>query len=75
MVEEAMERDVTYFYRGPLRTPGMATGIRRIAKSRRTDMVIAMHTHARFGYGLTRLIQKGLRKLGVESIDVPIFRT
>ena len=75
MVEEAMERGFTYFYRGALRTPGMATGIRRMAKSRRTDMVIAMHTHARFGYGLTRLIQKGLRKLGVEYIDVLIFRT
>ena len=70
MVEEAMERGVNYFYWGALRTPGMPKGISRMAKKRRSDMVIAMHTHARFGYGLTRLIQKGLRKLNIEYIDV-----
>jgi aryl-alcohol dehydrogenase-like predicted oxidoreductase len=70
MVEEAAHRGANYFYWGALRTRNMANGIRKVAKTRREDIVIVMHTNARFGYGLPRLIQKNLTRLGIEYLDI-----
>ena len=70
MVEEAAHRGVNYFYWGALRTRNMANGIRKVAKTRREDIVIVMHTNARFGYGLPRLIQKNLTRLEIEYLDI-----
>ena len=70
MVEEAVDRGVNYLYWGALRTKKMGRGIRSVARRKRDDLVIVAHTTARNPSGLSKVVEKSLRQLGVDHIDV-----
>ncbi len=73
MIEEAYEHGVNYFYWGAMRTKKMAEGIRNVAKKNRDDAVIVAHTNAVFAFQLPGLVEKSLKQLGVDYIDVLIL--
>jgi aryl-alcohol dehydrogenase-like predicted oxidoreductase len=70
MVEEAVDRGVNYLYWGALRTKKMGRGIRSVARRRRDDLVIVAHTTTRSPSTLSKVVQKALRQLGVDCLDV-----
>ena len=70
MVEEAVDRGVNYLYWGALRTKKMGRGIRNVVRRRRDDLVIVAHTTTRSPSGLSKVVEKSLRQLGVDHIDV-----
>jgi aryl-alcohol dehydrogenase-like predicted oxidoreductase len=73
MVEEAVDRGVNYLYWGALKTKKMGRGIQRVARSKRDDLVIVAHTTTRRPSGLSKVLEKSLRQLGVDHIDVLLF--
>ena len=70
MVEEAVDRGVNYLYWGALRTRRMGRGIRSVARRNRDDLIVVAHTTARTPSGISRMVQKSLRELGLDSLDV-----
>lgn len=70
MVEEAVDRGVNYLYWGALRTKKMGRGIRSVARKKRDDLVIVAHTMTRSPSTLTKVVQKSLRQLGIDCLDV-----
>ncbi len=70
MVEEAVDRGVNYLYWGALRTKKMAEGIRKVARRRRDDVVIVAHMTTRNPSALSKAVDKALRQLGVDHLDV-----
>ncbi len=70
MVEEAVDRGVNYLYWGALRTKKMGRGIRSVARRKRDDLVIVAHTMTRSPSTLTKVVQKSLRQLGIDCLDV-----
>lgn len=70
MLEAALDKGVNYFYWGARRTGKMGTGIRHLAKTRRDEMVVVVHTGAQLGYRLPSLVNKNLKHLGLEYFDV-----
>lgn len=70
MVEAAVDRGVNYLYWGALRTKKMGRGIRHVARGKRDDLVIAVHTTARSPQGLSRAVEKSLRQLGLDTFEV-----
>jgi aryl-alcohol dehydrogenase-like predicted oxidoreductase len=67
---EAFERGVNYFYWGSLRRRAMGEAIRRIARSRREEIVLVLQSYARLPGLLDRSIERALRRLGVDHADV-----
>lgn len=72
-VEEAVERGVNYLYWGSFRRAGMRDAIRNIVKKDRSRIVIAIQAYNRILSMTRRKFEKGLRKLGIEYVDVLIL--
>jgi len=70
MVEAAVERGVNYLWWGAIRTRKMARGIRSVARRRREDLVIVLHALSRSPAALSKLVEKSLDRLGLDSFDV-----
>ena len=70
MVEEAVDRGVNYLYWGALRTKKMGRGIRSVVRRKRDDLVIVAHTTTRSPTTLSKVVQKSLKQLGVDYLDV-----
>ncbi|UCD85904.1 MAG: aldo/keto reductase [Deltaproteobacteria bacterium] len=70
MVEEAAAHGINYFYWGALRTKRMAEGIKNVASKKRDDMVIVSQTNARTRSGISKVVQRSLKRLGVDYLDV-----
>ena len=70
MVEEAVDRGVNYLYWGALRTKRMGRGIQGVVRRKRDDLVIVAHTTARNPARLQKALERSLRQLGVDSLDV-----
>ena len=70
MVEEAIARGVNYLYWGALRTRRMAEGIKHVARKNRDDLVIVVHTFVRTVSSINRVVQKSMKRLGVDYLDV-----
>ena len=66
---EAFDRGVNYFYWGSIRRAYMGDAIREIARDRREDLVVMLQSYARLGGLLTRFVERGLRKLGLDHAD------
>jgi len=72
-LEWALERGINYFYWGSRRRPGMKEAIRKLAKSRREKMVIALQTYDYTGLALRQTFTQGLRALAIDYADVLIL--
>jgi hypothetical protein len=70
MVEAAVEKGVNYLWWGAIRTRKMARGIRAVARRRREDLVIVLHALSRSPAALSKLMEKSLDRLGLDSFDV-----
>ncbi len=70
MVEEAVDRGVNYLYWGALRTKKMGRGIRNVVRRKRDDLIIVSHTTSRSPSTLSKVVQKSLRQLGIDCLDV-----
>lgn len=70
-VEMAFDHGVNYFYWGSVRRPGFGAGIRRLAKTRRDEIVVTLQSYARWPAALLpRSIESGLRRLRIDQADV-----
>ena len=58
-----------YFYWEP-RKPGMRDALRELARERRDELVIAIQSYHRFGFGLRRAVEKALRDLRIDQADI-----
>jgi aryl-alcohol dehydrogenase-like predicted oxidoreductase len=72
-LEWAFERGINYFYWGSRRRPGMKEAIRKLARSRREKMIIALQTYDYTGLALRRTFMQGLRALEIDYADVMIL--
>jgi len=72
-IEWAFERGVNYFYWGSRRRPGMKQAIRKLAKSHREKMVIALQSYDYTGLALEPMCVRGLRALQIDYADVLIL--
>jgi aryl-alcohol dehydrogenase-like predicted oxidoreductase len=72
-LEWAFERGINYFYWGSRRRPGMREAIRKLARSRREEMVIALQTYDYTGLALEPMFRRGLRELEIDYADVMIL--
>jgi len=70
MVEEAVERGVNYLWWGALRTKKMAQGIRAVARKKREDLVVVMHSIARKPAAISKGVEDALSQLGLDYLDV-----
>ena len=70
MVEEAVDRGVNYLYWGALKTKKMAEGIRNVIKTKREEMVIVVPIRTSLPFRLPKLVQKNLKILETEYLDV-----
>jgi aryl-alcohol dehydrogenase-like predicted oxidoreductase len=69
-VEKAFhEYGVNYFY-WVSRKPGMRDGLKVLARSGREDLVVAVQSYSRSGFFLNRSVEKALRDLETEYVDV-----
>lgn len=69
-LEEAFEAGCNFFYWGAIRNPFMAKAIRRIIRrGEREDIIIALQAFLR-PRGIGWSLNRGLRRLGVDSADV-----
>ena len=67
---KAFEAGVNYFFWGSVRATGMAHAIRRIARTRREDLVVVLQCYCRFARFVELSVMGGLRSLGLDSADV-----
>lgn len=73
-VEKAFhEYGINYFFWSTPRKPGMGEGLRRLARNNREKMIIVLQTYDHIGLTINRSIQKGIKTLGVEYIDVALL--
>lgn len=70
MVEEAVAWGVNYLYWGAWRSKRMATGIKKVVQRNREDLIVVVHSSARSKSSLDRVIQKSMKRLGVDHLDV-----
>ncbi len=68
--EEAFERGVNYFYWGSRRSEPMGSVIRQLAPRHRDELVLVVQSYARVGFLVKLSIERALKKLGVDHIDV-----
>ena len=69
-VERAVEEyGINYFYWEP-RKPGMRDALRGLARDRRDELVIAIQSYHRFGFGLRRSVEKALKDLRIDQADI-----
>lgn len=70
MVEEAVARGVNYLYWGAWRSKRMAAGIKKVIQRNREDLITVVHSSARSKSSLDGLIQKSIKRLGIDHLDV-----
>jgi aryl-alcohol dehydrogenase-like predicted oxidoreductase len=68
--EMAFERGCNYFYWGSLRRDGMGEAIRTLAPRRRENLVVVLQSYSRWGMMLSRNVESGLRRLGLDYADI-----
>lgn len=69
-VHRAMdEHGINYFY-WDRRFPAMSGAIREIAKTRRSEMHIAVQSYDHLGFWLKGSVEKALKKLGINYADI-----
>jgi aryl-alcohol dehydrogenase-like predicted oxidoreductase len=68
--EEAFERGVNYFYWGALRRGLMGKALRRIAKTRRDELVIVVQSYVRAGFLVKASVKRALCSLGIDHADI-----
>jgi len=69
-VERAFERGVNFFFWGSRRRAGFGDGVRRLARTRRDEMVIAVQSYTRVGFLMGWSVRRALRALGTDYVDV-----
>ena len=69
-LERAFERGLNFFFWGSRRRSGFGKGVRTLARKHRDTMVIAMQSYARLGSLMGPFLDKGLRELGIEHVDL-----
>ena len=67
---EAFDRGVNYFYWGSVRRDGMGAAIREISKRDREGLAVVLQSYARVGGLLTHFVERGLRKLELDHVEV-----
>ncbi len=67
--QKAFDHGVNYFFWGSVRTEGMASAIRHIARHHREDLVVVLESYAR-ALLVERSVEQGLRQLGLDHVDV-----
>ena len=72
-LEWAFERGINYFYWGSRRRPGMKQAIRKLARSQREKMVIALQSYDYTGLALGPRFMQGLKALEIDYADVLIL--
>jgi aryl-alcohol dehydrogenase-like predicted oxidoreductase len=68
-VERAFERGMNYLYWGSLRRDAFAHAVRNL-KHQREQMVLVVQSYARFPGMLTRSVERALRQLTLDHVDV-----
>jgi len=63
------EYGVNYFYWVP-RKPAMGLALRELARESREDLVVAIQSYDHIGIFLNRSVEKALRELSVDCIDI-----
>jgi len=70
-LEAAFEEGCNYFYWGALRNSKMATAIRNIVnKGKRDDLIVVIQDFRRSRHGVEHSLMRGLKKLGLDYVDV-----
>ncbi len=67
---EAFERGVNYFYWGSVRRSAMQRAVAEISADQRDELVIVLQSYSRVGMLLELFVERGLRDLGVERVEV-----
>jgi aryl-alcohol dehydrogenase-like predicted oxidoreductase len=69
-VEKAVaDYGINYFY-WETRKPGMGQALRTLSASDRQDLVIAIQTYDHFGFWLRGSVEKALRELAVDRVEI-----
>lgn len=66
----AYDAGVNYFYWGSMRTRGMGTALRELARKNRESIVVVLQSYARRPWMLRKSVERGLASLGIEQADV-----
>lgn len=67
---EAFERGVNYFYWGSVRRSAMRRAVAEISATQRDELVVVLQSYSRVGMLLELFVERGLRDLGVERVEV-----
>jgi aryl-alcohol dehydrogenase-like predicted oxidoreductase len=70
MVEEAVEHGVNYLYWGAMKTKKMAAGIKKVIRGNRDKIVIVAQAMTYSPTGMSSVVRKILKNLGVDYLDV-----
>lgn len=69
-VERAFDRGVNYLYWGSVRTPAFGAAVRNIARRRRDELALVVQSYTRAAAWMGRSLDRALRTLGVDYVDV-----
>jgi aryl-alcohol dehydrogenase-like predicted oxidoreductase len=73
-LELAFDHGINTFYWGSIRRPGFGVGIRRLARSHRDKMVVALQSYARWPASYLRFrFERGLKRLGLDHADILVL--
>jgi len=67
------EHHINYFYWSQRRGAGMAQALRRLARSERDGIVVALQSYDHLGWFMSRGVEKGLKALGIDHADILIL--
>jgi aryl-alcohol dehydrogenase-like predicted oxidoreductase len=69
-VERAFERGINYFYWGTLRAKKFGEGLRNVARTHRSEIVVVVQTYTRVGSLMAGSLERALRRLGLDHTDL-----
>jgi aryl-alcohol dehydrogenase-like predicted oxidoreductase len=69
-LERAFDRGINFFFWGSLRKGDFGKGVRAIAKKDRAKSVIAIQSYSRFGFLMKWSVNRALRQLGIDYVDI-----
>lgn len=69
-VERAFERGMDFFYWGSYRSPSFAEGLRALSRTNREKIKVVVQTYARSAKSMESSLDKALRALSFDYIDV-----
>jgi aryl-alcohol dehydrogenase-like predicted oxidoreductase len=69
-VVRAFERGLNFFLWGSLRKRSFGEGLRELARTHRAEMVVAVQSYARLASLLEWSVDRALRPLGVDYVDI-----